>query len=105
MLLESSLPLLPYSPVMKVSNNIFHYFSYLKGNWRRITVNDFFPYSENGELLVPRSKNRYNIWPLILAKALLQVASLSWEMSGDLKDFSIISCLTGWTRFNVDCRY
>lgn len=44
------------------------------------------------------------IWPYILSKALLKIASLTWIDSKEIVDFDIISCLTGWIVQKIDTR-
>ena len=47
-----------------------------KGCWRKITVDDFVPCDENGSVLLPTTKKENELWPLLLCKALIKVASL-----------------------------
>lgn len=41
------------------------------------------------------------LWPYILCKALLKLASLSWTYYEEIVDFDIIFCLTGWVAHKV----
>lgn len=36
------------------------------------------------------------LWPLLLCKALLKVAGLTWTPEREMVDFDIMQCLTGW---------
>ncbi|XP_025156991.1 androglobin-like [Harpegnathos saltator] len=67
------------------------------GCWRRIAVDDIIPIDQNGTSLLPRTSNNTELWPMLLAKALLKIASLTWTERREIVDFHPISCLTGWT--------
>lgn len=49
-------------------------------------------------------KEIMQIWPFILTKALLKIASLTWTECKEIVDFDIISCLTGWIVQKIDTR-
>ncbi|XP_075869587.1 androglobin-like [Nelusetta ayraudi] len=68
------------------------------GCWRKITVDDFMPFDEKNNLLLPASTCQSELWPLLLAKALIKVANTNavFQKGGELGDFSFISTLTGW---------
>lgn len=36
------------------------------------------------------------LWPFLLAKALLKIASLTWYEDREVVDFDVLQCLTGW---------
>lgn len=44
------------------------------------------------------------IWPFLLSKALLKIASITWTDDAELVDFDIIHCLTGWIVQKIDTR-
>lgn len=68
------------------------------GSWRSIVVDDTIPVDKNGTPLLPRTSNNIELWPMLLAKALLKVASLTWTERREIIDFHLISCLTGGCR-------
>ena len=47
-----------------------------KGTWRKIIIDDLIPVDEKGLLLLPITCISGEIWPLLLAKALLKIISL-----------------------------
>ncbi|XP_011702486.1 PREDICTED: androglobin-like isoform X2 [Wasmannia auropunctata] len=67
------------------------------GCWRRILVDDVIPVDKNGRPLLPCTSNNFELWPMLLAKALLKIASLTWTERREIIDFHPIACLTGWT--------
>lgn len=44
------------------------------------------------------------LWPFILCKALLKIASMTWTEQKELVDFDIIRCLTGWTLQTINTK-
>ncbi|XP_074034101.1 androglobin-like isoform X2 [Leptinotarsa decemlineata] len=58
---------------------------------------------EHSELKKIRIKesNVVEMWPFLLSKALMKVASLTWTDKEELNDFDIIQCLTGWMPFKM----
>ncbi|CAG9865536.1 unnamed protein product [Phyllotreta striolata] len=100
------------------------------GSWKKIYVSDKVPVSESDQLLLPylfhshfqneetpvvsgrpkseKSLSRRNVvelWPILLTKALMIVASLTWKKDNELLDFDIIQCLTGWIFNKIDTTY
>ncbi|KAJ3390553.1 hypothetical protein HDU92_000392 [Lobulomyces angularis] len=68
------------------------------GCWRKITVDDKIPVDIEGRPLLVSSPFG-EIWPLILSKALLKVASTSFkEQDGccEYGDFDVINTIRGW---------
>lgn len=81
------------------------------GAWRKIYVDDRLPMdllkhvmlpslsmpdtSKEGEIEKQKVKI-VELWPFLLAKALLKIASLSWYEDREMVDFDIVECLTGW---------
>ncbi len=62
----------------------------MQGSWRKVTIDDHLPFLDRGEIstkdnvdpvdryqpLYPRTANPGEIWPALLMKALLKVATL-----------------------------
>lgn len=46
----------------------------------------------------------FEIWPFLLSKALLKIASLTWSDKEEIVDFDIVHCLTGWIAQRVDTK-
>ncbi|KAK2856208.1 hypothetical protein Q5P01_004943 [Channa striata] len=71
---------------------------YWMGCWRKITVDDYMPFDEDNNLLLPASTLQSELWPMLLAKALIKVANTNIvpEGSGEIGDFTFIHILTGW---------
>ncbi|KAI6652848.1 hypothetical protein LOD99_4234 [Oopsacas minuta] len=68
-------------------------------SWRRITIDDLMPVDLDGRLLLPSSTNRCELWPALLSKAIIKVASLDYNSPssrGDFGEASIVYLLTGW---------
>nr|XP_046228363.1 androglobin isoform X3 [Scatophagus argus] len=71
---------------------------YWMGCWRKITVDDSMPFDEENNLLLPASTCQSELWPMLLAKALIKVANTNgvseacWKMG----EFTFIHTLTGW---------
>lgn len=73
---------------------------YWLGCWRKIVVDDRYPVDATGYVLLPTTytgnDKELDLWPALLAKALLKIASLTWTENEEIVDFDIITCLTGW---------
>ncbi|XP_035806912.2 androglobin isoform X2 [Amphiprion ocellaris] len=71
---------------------------YWMGCWRKITVDDFMPFDEDNNLLLPASTCQSELWPMLLAKALIKVANteLVSEICEEMDHFSFIHTLTSW---------
>ncbi|CAL1678749.1 unnamed protein product [Lasius platythorax] len=72
------------------------------GCWRRVLVDDTVPVNKGGRPLLPCTSNNFELWPMLLAKALLKVASLTWTEHREIVDFHPIACLTGWICLTLD---
>ncbi|KAL3318163.1 hypothetical protein Ciccas_003176 [Cichlidogyrus casuarinus] len=74
------------------------------GSWRKILVDDQIPCDLDGNLLLPRSPFANELWPMILIKALLKVASveINLQVEHAYHSFSAIHCLTGWVPHQLD---
>ncbi|XP_022067703.2 androglobin isoform X2 [Acanthochromis polyacanthus] len=71
---------------------------YWMGCWRKITVDDLMPFDEDNNLLLPASTCQSELWPMLLAKALIKVANteLVSEVCEEMDQFSFIHTLTSW---------
>ncbi|GAA6089075.1 androglobin [Tachysurus ichikawai] len=71
---------------------------YWMGCWRKITIDDCLPFDEQNNLLLPATTVTSELWPMLLAKAILKLASTEvvQNPSRELEEFSIVHCLTGW---------
>ncbi|XP_071138046.1 androglobin-like isoform X11 [Mytilus edulis] len=72
---------------------------YWMGCWRKLTVDDSLPLDENDRLLLPATTMSHELWPMLLTKALIKIASLDYaggSSSSEFGDCSIVQCLTGW---------
>ncbi|KAM7395355.1 hypothetical protein PAMA_006897 [Pampus argenteus] len=71
---------------------------YWMGFWRKITVDDSMPFDEENNLLLPTSTCQSELWPMLLAKALIKVANTNVvsEDCGEVGEFTFIHTLTGW---------
>lgn len=72
---------------------------YWMGQWRKITVDDKIPVDANGRPLLISSPFAHEVWPLILCKALVKVASTSYKEHDGISeqgDFDVLNTLRGW---------
>ncbi|KAG7508708.1 androglobin isoform X2 [Solea senegalensis] len=71
---------------------------YWMGCWRKIMVDDYMPFDEENNLLLPASTCQTELWPMLLAKALIKVANTNAvsDSCGEMGDFTFIHTLTGW---------
>ncbi|XP_070782313.1 androglobin [Enoplosus armatus] len=71
---------------------------YWMGCWRKITVDDSMPFDDENNLLLPASTCQSELWPMLLAKALIKVANTNVvsEGCGEMGEFTFIHTLTGW---------
>uniref|UniRef100_A0A9J8BKH2 Androglobin n=1 Tax=Cyprinus carpio carpio TaxID=630221 RepID=A0A9J8BKH2_CYPCA len=57
------------------------------------------PFDKDDNLLLPATTNQSELWPMLLAKGILKVASTDTPVSGsgrEFGEFTVIHCLTGW---------
>jgi hypothetical protein len=68
------------------------------GAWRKITVDDRIPVDADGKPLLVASPFVHELWPLILCKALMKIASASYREDNSCEhgDFDVLSALRGW---------
>jgi hypothetical protein len=72
---------------------------YWLGSWRKIVVDDRIPVDHSGRALVLTSSTQNEIWTMILSKALLKLACLSFsDELGECEfgDFDVLTALRGW---------
>ncbi|XP_032398208.1 androglobin isoform X2 [Etheostoma spectabile] len=72
---------------------------YWMGCWRKITVDDSMPFDKENNLLLPASTHQSELWPMLLAKALIKVANTNVvsEVCGQMGELTFIHTLTGWS--------
>ncbi|XP_069625264.1 androglobin isoform X1 [Ranitomeya imitator] len=68
------------------------------GCWRKIVVDDTLPFSEDDKLLLPASAGEAELWPMLLAKAIIKLASVDTNGFAKLElgEFTVLHALTGW---------
>ncbi|KAM5264004.1 androglobin [Ctenodactylus gundi] len=71
---------------------------YWMGCWRKITVDDFLPFDEDNNLLLPATTCEFELWPMLLSKALIKLANVDIHdaQRRELGEFTVIHALTGW---------
>ncbi|XP_038195393.1 androglobin [Arvicola amphibius] len=71
---------------------------YWMGCWRKITIDDFFPFDEDNNLLLPTTTYEFELWPMLLSKAIIKLANVDIHVAQrrELGEFTIIHALTGW---------
>ncbi|KAF6777232.1 hypothetical protein AHF37_03081 [Paragonimus kellicotti] len=77
---------------------------YWMGCWRKVIVDDQIPFDEDCLMLLPQSRQAHELWPMLLTKALLKIASLDYGGSlfcTEFGDFSAAHCLTGWLKHTI----
>ncbi|XP_066171734.1 androglobin [Sylvia atricapilla] len=71
---------------------------YWMGCWRKIIVDDTMPFSEEENLLLPATTCQNELWPMLLAKAIIKLANTSIHETGkrEMEEFTVLQTLTGW---------
>ncbi|KAK3803170.1 hypothetical protein RRG08_067346 [Elysia crispata] len=72
---------------------------YWMGCWRKIIIDDAIPFDDQGRMLLPATTLKHELWPMLLTKALIKVASLDYaggNPSQEFGDVTVLQCLTGW---------
>ncbi|CAL8314676.1 unnamed protein product [Lota lota] len=67
------------------------------GCWRKVTVDDAMPFDEEDNMLLPASTTEGELWPMLLAKALIKLANTDAgsEHRKEMGEFTFIHALTG----------
>ena len=73
---RSIYPKLPNGKPIYNSSGKYAVKLFLAGKWRKVYVNDVMPTREDGRLALVSSNDRYELWPMILAKAIYTVYSV-----------------------------
>ncbi|KAG8583479.1 hypothetical protein GDO81_008436 [Engystomops pustulosus] len=82
---------------------------YWMGCWRKIVVDDTLPFSEDDKLLLPATTCEAELWPLLLSKAIIKLASIDTNgfVKRELGEFTVLHALTGWLPevipLRIDC--
>uniref|UniRef100_A0A4X1VR97 Uncharacterized protein n=1 Tax=Sus scrofa TaxID=9823 RepID=A0A4X1VR97_PIG len=71
---------------------------YWMGCWRKITIDDFLPFDEENNLLLPATTYEFELWPMLLSKAIIKLANVDIHVAErrELGEFTVIHALTGW---------
>ncbi|KAM8945513.1 androglobin [Pelodytes ibericus] len=71
---------------------------YWMGCWRKIVVDDTLPFSEDNKLLLPATTCDVELWPMLLSKAIIKLASVDTNgfAKRELGEFTVLHSLTGW---------
>ncbi|XP_048456882.1 androglobin [Rhincodon typus] len=68
---------------------------YWMGCWRKITVDDTMPFDKNDKLLLPSSTCLGELWPMLLSKALIKLASIEYVKAISLRTHNTSSYPAG----------
>lgn len=49
---------------------------FLQGCWRKVIIDDAIPFDDDNHMLLPATTLHHELWPMLLSKALIKVASL-----------------------------
>ncbi|XP_062344986.1 androglobin [Cinclus cinclus] len=71
---------------------------YWMGCWRKIIVDDTMPFNEEENLLLPATTCQNELWPMLLSKALIKLATTSIHETRkrEMEEFTVLQTLTGW---------
>ncbi|KAG8508913.1 Androglobin, partial [Galemys pyrenaicus] len=71
---------------------------YWMGCWRKITIDDSLPFDEDNNLLLPATTNEFELWPMLLSKAIIKLTNVDIHIAErrELGEFTVIHALTGW---------
>uniref|UniRef100_A0A8C5K1M0 Androglobin n=1 Tax=Jaculus jaculus TaxID=51337 RepID=A0A8C5K1M0_JACJA len=71
---------------------------YWMGCWRKITIDDFLPFDEDNKLLLPSTTCEFELWPMLLSKAIIKLANVDIHVAQrrELGEFTVFHALTGW---------
>ncbi|CAF3372079.1 unnamed protein product [Rotaria sp. Silwood1] len=93
----------PYNPSGKYIVRLF-----FLGTWRKIIIDDTIPFDSKNRCLLPQTSLSYELWPMLLSKALLKIISLDFNASNDFpesNEASVIHSLTGWIPEPIPLKY
>ncbi|CAF1182417.1 unnamed protein product [Rotaria sordida] len=93
----------PYNPAGKYVVRLF-----FLGTWRKIIVDDIIPFDSKNRCLLPQTSLSYELWPMLLSKALLKIIVLDFRSSSTYSEYnetSIIHLLTGWLPEPIPLKY
>ncbi|XP_060044693.1 androglobin isoform X5 [Erinaceus europaeus] len=68
------------------------------GCWRKITIDDCMPFDEDNNLLLPATTYEFELWPMLLSKAIIKLANVDIHVAErrELGEFTVFHALTGW---------
>ncbi|XP_056423285.1 androglobin isoform X2 [Hyla sarda] len=71
---------------------------YWMGCWRKVVVDDTLPFNEDDKLLLPATTCEAELWPMLLSKAIIKLASVDTNgfAKRELGEFTVLHALTGW---------
>ncbi|CAM4739728.1 unnamed protein product [Rotaria magnacalcarata] len=78
------------------------------GTWRKLVVDDMIPFDSKNRCLLPQTSLSYELWPMILTKALLKIIALDFRSSNAYNEYnetSIIHALTSWLPEPIPLKY
>ncbi|CAF4088818.1 unnamed protein product [Rotaria sp. Silwood2] len=78
------------------------------GNWRKLIIDDTIPFDSKNRCLLPQTSLPYELWPMLLSKALLKIISLDFRSSSTYAEYnetSVIHALTGWVSEPIPLKY
>ncbi|XP_044146626.1 androglobin isoform X3 [Bufo gargarizans] len=80
---------------------------YWMGCWRKVLVDDTLPFSEDDKLLLPATTCEAELWPMLLSKAIIKLASLDTNgfAKRELGEFTVLHALTGWLPEVIPLQY
>ncbi|CAF0997935.1 unnamed protein product [Didymodactylos carnosus] len=93
----------PYNPAGKYVVRLF-----FLGCWRKIIVDDTIPFDSKNRPLLPQTSLGYELWPMLLSKALLKIVVLDYNHTTGFPEYnetSIIHCLSGWVPEPIPLKY
>ncbi|CAF1269415.1 unnamed protein product [Adineta ricciae] len=93
----------PYNPAGKYVVRLF-----FLGSWRKIIIDDTIPFDSKNQCLLPQTALSYELWPMLLSKALLKILSLDFNTLHDFpeqNETSIIHSLTSWIPEPIPLKY
>ncbi|KAA0708525.1 Androglobin Calpain-7-like protein [Triplophysa tibetana] len=60
---------------------------YWMGCWRKIVVDDMLPFDKDNNILLPATMNQSELWPMLLAKGILKLASTEYWYTEKIWEF------------------